>query len=87
MPCGARLCCCKSRKATTHQKTSVRSYELATWQNFLGKPCGAMQARWFEDKLLDYPERALTVEAVFDERLAGSLPGTRDWRRWWFDES
>ena len=46
-----------------------------------------MQARWFEDKLLDYPERALTVEAVFDERLAGSLPGTRDWRRWWFDES
>lgn len=49
--------------------------------------CGVMQARWFEDKLLDDPERALTVEALFEERLAKSLPGTRDWRLWWFDES
>lgn len=49
--------------------------------------CGAMQARWFEDKIFDDPEVALTVGAVFDEALAGQLQGKRGWRRWWFDES
>lgn len=49
--------------------------------------CGAMQARWFEDKILDDPEVALTVGVVFDETLAGQLLGKRDWSRWWFDES
>lgn len=49
--------------------------------------CGAMQARWFEDRIDDDPEAALTVEVVFDESWVRHLPGTRGWRRWWFDES
>lgn len=49
--------------------------------------CGAMQARLFEDRIDDEPEAALTVDAIFDWSWARHMPGTRDWRRWWFDES
>jgi competence protein CoiA len=49
--------------------------------------CGAMQARWFEGNIDDDPEVALTVDVVFDESWVLHMPGTRNWRRWWFDES
>lgn len=48
--------------------------------------CGAMQARWFEDRIDDEQELVLTVDAVFDEVLASSLNWKREWCRWWFDE-
>lgn len=50
--------------------------------------CGAMQTLWFVDKVfLDDPETALSVPVTFERSLADGLPGTRDWRLWWFDES
>ena len=50
--------------------------------------CGAMQARWFEDRLSgDDEELAFAADVLFDAGLAAQLPnfGTHV-ERWWFDE-
>lgn len=50
--------------------------------------CGAMQARWFEDRLSGEDEEfALSVDVLFEAGLAAQLPhfGTH-FQRWWFDE-
>lgn len=49
--------------------------------------CGAMQTRWLEEMIDDVPEMALTVPVIFDQSWADQLPGKRDWRLWWFNES
>lgn len=50
--------------------------------------CGAMQARWFEDRLSGEDEElALSVDVLFEAGLAAQLPNFRTHvERWWFDE-
>jgi hypothetical protein len=48
--------------------------------------CDAMQARWFEDRLQQDEELALSVDVVFDALLACQLPHIDHIvSRWWFD--